>query len=371
MSPAVKRLSKEILLLEKEKKAEPDAFRDYVALPLEENLFEWHFTVRGPRETEFEGGKYHGKIVLPPEYPFKPPSILFLTPNGRFELNKKICLSITGFHPEYWQPAWDIRSVLLAVISMFPTKGDGAIGALYQNEGQRRALAKASKDWICPACGSHNNSALPDPKPGETRPPRRQNAVAAERDGDKNLDENKDAPVRIPGLSFAYEGEKSQQGGGSRQGQSTGSEAANLEAVQKFESLERASEGVPRVVSNKVDTASRAIPVGQSRPPSNAVEAGGFRPRTTSGTVDGDLEVRSARPHPSTSLATMAMSGMRTPGRRLSSSTPAVTIRRPTAQPDAPAAAEQQAHRRVTTLIDFCIVLLVTVLMERLARRFL
>jgi ubiquitin-protein ligase len=46
---------------------------------VQENIFEWHFTVRGPRDTEFEGGIYHGKILLPLEYPFKPPDIIFLT----------------------------------------------------------------------------------------------------------------------------------------------------------------------------------------------------------------------------------------------------------------------------------------------------
>ena len=44
-----------------------------------DNLFEWHFTVRGPPDTEFESGLYHGRIILPPEYPFKPPSIMMLT----------------------------------------------------------------------------------------------------------------------------------------------------------------------------------------------------------------------------------------------------------------------------------------------------
>lgn len=32
--------------------------------------------------------------------------IFFLKPNGRFEVNKKICLSISGHHPETWQPSW-------------------------------------------------------------------------------------------------------------------------------------------------------------------------------------------------------------------------------------------------------------------------
>ena len=42
-------------------------------------MFEWHFTVRGPPDTEFDDGRYHGRITLPPEYPMKPPSIILLT----------------------------------------------------------------------------------------------------------------------------------------------------------------------------------------------------------------------------------------------------------------------------------------------------
>jgi len=44
-----------------------------------DNLFEWHFTIRGPADSEFDGGIYHGRIILPPEYPMKPPSIIILT----------------------------------------------------------------------------------------------------------------------------------------------------------------------------------------------------------------------------------------------------------------------------------------------------
>jgi len=71
-SPAVKRLMREAQEL-----AEPTY--DYFAQPLSDNLFEWHFTVRGPAETEFDGGIYHGRIVLPPDYPMKPPNIIVLT----------------------------------------------------------------------------------------------------------------------------------------------------------------------------------------------------------------------------------------------------------------------------------------------------
>lgn len=90
-NPAVKRLMKEAQELH-------ESTDEYSAQPLDDNLFEWHFTVRGPDETDFQGGIYHGRIILPAEYPMKPPSIMILTPNGRFEINKKICLSISGIY---------------------------------------------------------------------------------------------------------------------------------------------------------------------------------------------------------------------------------------------------------------------------------
>lgn len=52
---------------------------EYFARPLEDNLFEWHFTVRGSPGTEFEDGVYHGRILLPTDYPMKPPNIILLT----------------------------------------------------------------------------------------------------------------------------------------------------------------------------------------------------------------------------------------------------------------------------------------------------
>ena len=91
-NPAVKRLMREA----RELAADPNP--DFSAAPLPSDIMEWHFEVRGPAGTPFEGGLYHGRIILPPEYPFKPPSIMLLTPSGRFEVGKKICLSISAHH---------------------------------------------------------------------------------------------------------------------------------------------------------------------------------------------------------------------------------------------------------------------------------
>lgn len=116
-------------------------------------MFEWHFTVKGPSDSDFSGGFYHGRIILPTEYPMKPPSIILLTPNGRFEINKKICLSISGHHPESWQPSWSIRTALLAIIGFMPTEGLGAIGSLDFSADERKDLASKSRTWSCPSCG--------------------------------------------------------------------------------------------------------------------------------------------------------------------------------------------------------------------------
>uniref|UniRef100_A0A1E1XVR5 Putative ubiquitin protein ligase n=1 Tax=Amblyomma sculptum TaxID=1581419 RepID=A0A1E1XVR5_AMBSC len=145
-SPAVKRLMREAQELH-------EATEEYFAQPLDDNLFEWHFTVRGPPESEFDGGIYHGRVILPPDYPMKPPSIILLTPNGRFETNKKICLSISGHHPESWQPSWSLRTALLAIIGFMPTHGSGAIGSLDYSAQERKQLAKKSQTWTCPNCG--------------------------------------------------------------------------------------------------------------------------------------------------------------------------------------------------------------------------
>jgi len=145
-SPAVKRLMKEAAEL-----STPTA--DYQAAPLEENLFEWHFTVRGPSDTDFEGGIYHGRILVPADYPMKPPDIIMLTPNGRFEVGKKICLSISGHHPETWQPSWSIRTALLAIIGFMPSPAQGTIGSLDYTPEERQILARRSQNWSCPVCG--------------------------------------------------------------------------------------------------------------------------------------------------------------------------------------------------------------------------
>ena len=60
------------------------------------NILVWHFILYNLDHVDYKDGVYHGKILFPKEYPMKPPDVIFVTPNGRFQTDKKICTSFTS-----------------------------------------------------------------------------------------------------------------------------------------------------------------------------------------------------------------------------------------------------------------------------------
>lgn len=134
------------------------------AEPLADNLYEWHFTLRGFENSDYDGGLYHGVVILPPEYPMKGPDIRFMTKNGRFKINTNICLSASRYHPEQWTPLWKIRNILESLDAFFLEEGPG-IGALKASSKQRKALAVGSRQFFCKVCGKmediEKNKMLP------------------------------------------------------------------------------------------------------------------------------------------------------------------------------------------------------------------
>lgn len=99
--------------------------------------------IDGPEGTPYQGGTYHGKLKFPDQYPHKPPSIMMVTPSGRFIPETRLCLSCTfhspfqyavvgdfimmctnkigitdsDFHPETWNPMWNVSTILTGLIS--------------------------------------------------------------------------------------------------------------------------------------------------------------------------------------------------------------------------------------------------------------
>lgn len=116
------------------------------ALPTPTNLLEWHFVIEGAKGTDYEGGVYHGKIMFTTDYPFRPPSILLLTPNGRFATNMKICMSMTDYHPESWNPVWSVGTILAGLLS-FLHDTQATTGSITSAAKKKRELAKGSLEY--------------------------------------------------------------------------------------------------------------------------------------------------------------------------------------------------------------------------------
>lgn len=156
-SPTIRRLLKETKELSASAAHPNPAF--YAAPVSDDNLHEWHFTILGPpAPSPYAGGIYHGRISLPPAYPMKPPNFRFLTPSGRFEVNREICLSISGFHEETWQPAWGVRTALVALRGFMGEEGTaGQVGGLESTREVRERLAKQSRSWSCSNCGGEDD----------------------------------------------------------------------------------------------------------------------------------------------------------------------------------------------------------------------
>jgi ubiquitin-conjugating enzyme E2 J2 len=116
------------------------------AAPNPSNILEWHYVIEGPPDSTYSGGYYHGKLVFPPDYPFKPPAIYMLTPNGRFQINTRLCLSISDYHPDTWNPAWSVATILTGLLS-FMLETTSTLGSIEASDYERRRLARQSWDY--------------------------------------------------------------------------------------------------------------------------------------------------------------------------------------------------------------------------------
>ena len=110
-----------------------------------EDILVWHYVVHDLDQSPYLGGQYHGKLVFPKEYPLKPPAIYMLTPSGRFETNTKLCLSMSDFHPESWNPSWRVESILMGLISFMLDRNEPRTsGGMHLDENKRKTMARES-----------------------------------------------------------------------------------------------------------------------------------------------------------------------------------------------------------------------------------
>ena len=136
-----KRLLNEPKILEKE------PLHYATAYPDEENPLIWYFLIVGQKDTVYEGGQYIGKIIHSPKYPSEPPDYYMLTPSGRFEIDKKICLTNSSYHKGEWTAVWNIRTILIGFYSIFLDDQETGISHLKDSKENRERMARESIDY--------------------------------------------------------------------------------------------------------------------------------------------------------------------------------------------------------------------------------
>jgi ubiquitin-conjugating enzyme E2 D/E len=108
---AITRIKKELESLEK------DPPSNCSAAPEDNDMYHWSGTIIGPTGSVYEGGLFSLSIEFPPNYPFKPPKVKFLTriyhPN--IHSGGGICLDILKNN---WSPALTVSKVLISICSL-------------------------------------------------------------------------------------------------------------------------------------------------------------------------------------------------------------------------------------------------------------
>lgn len=136
-----KRLINEMKLLTKDPLEVVDIYPD------QENMMIWYFLIKGPKDTHYENGAYIGKLLLSDNYPVTPVDFNMITPNGRFECDKKICLTITGYHSDQWSSIWNIQKILGAFVSVMSDDENTGISHIKMTKEQRAILAQQSMEF--------------------------------------------------------------------------------------------------------------------------------------------------------------------------------------------------------------------------------
>jgi len=68
------------------------------------------------------------------------------TPSGRFAQDKKICFSMSDFHPGSWNPAWSVATILTGLLS-FMLSDEMTTGSVTSSDSHKRAFAARSHAW--------------------------------------------------------------------------------------------------------------------------------------------------------------------------------------------------------------------------------
>jgi len=115
-----------------------------------DDLKHWKGTIFGPSDTCYEGGTFLIDIVIPNEYPFKPPKMKFDTKIWHPNISSQtgaICLDILK---NEWTPALTIRTALISLQALLcapepDDPQDAVVAQMYKSDLQ--AFNRKAAEW--------------------------------------------------------------------------------------------------------------------------------------------------------------------------------------------------------------------------------
>lgn len=75
------------------------------------------------------------------------------TPSGRFQPSTRLCLSISDFHPKSFNPAWEVSTILIGLLS-FMVSEEMTTGSVSASVQERKWMAARSRWWNSTGGGS-------------------------------------------------------------------------------------------------------------------------------------------------------------------------------------------------------------------------
>lgn len=137
----IKRLQFELSMVKREPIENIDIYVN------EDNLLIWYFLFCNLGDP-YKYGYYIGRIVIDPDYPMNPPiSYKFFTPSGRFTIGEKICVTNSNYHSECWNPLWNMRNIILGLVSIFLDINEKGIAHIHETDTIKSMLAIQSSSY--------------------------------------------------------------------------------------------------------------------------------------------------------------------------------------------------------------------------------